>query len=147
MIKSKFKKKLIKTLNFQENPYHPLVWISGKPRIGKKTFIGGFSEINATNSSVKIGMNCDIAAFVSINVADSHRRCIGLSKKISRKKIIIENNVFIGCYSMIKGGAHIGHHSVIAAGTIVDPVKIPPYSLVSGNPMMIKKGYYKKKKK
>ena len=43
---------------------------------------------------------------------------------------------------MIKGGASIGHHSVIAAGSIVDGVDIPPYSLISGNPMSIKPGYF-----
>ena len=44
--------------------------------------------------------------------------------------------------SVIKGGAHIGHHSVVAAGTIVDSGVIPPYSLIYGNPMKIKEGYY-----
>ncbi|NQT26849.1 hypothetical protein HQ585_15945, partial [candidate division KSB1 bacterium] len=33
----------------------------------------------------------------------------------------------------------------IEAGTIVDGVKIPPHSLVSGNPMKVKKAYYLKK--
>ena len=46
---------------------------------------------------------------------------------------------------MIKGGAHIGHHSVVAAGTIVEAKKIPPYSLIIGNPMVVKSGYYKLK--
>jgi len=141
-----FLKYLLKVLNFKKNKYHPLVWISGNPKIGKKTFIGGFTEINATKSSVIIGDFCDIAAFVSINVADSHKRCIGISKKIERKKIILENNVFIGTFSVIKAGAHIGHHTVVASGTVVDKGKIPPYSLVSGNPMKIKKNYYRKKK-
>jgi acetyltransferase-like isoleucine patch superfamily enzyme len=45
----------------------------------------------------------------------------------------------------VKGGAHIGHHCVVAAGTIVEAVTIPPYSLVVGNPMQIKEGYYLKK--
>ena len=103
------------------------------------------TEVNATKSNVIIGDNCDIAAFVSINVADSHKRCIGLSKNISRKQIKIENNVFIGTLSVIKSGANIGHHSVIASGTVVDGKIIPPYSLVSGNPMIVKKGYYKNK--
>ena len=56
-----------------------------------------------------------------------------------------ENNVFVGSHCVIKGGAHIGHHSVIAAGTIVEGVKINPYSLVIGNPMQIKDGFYKDK--
>ena len=57
----------------------------------------------------------------------------------------MENNVFVGSHCVIKGGAEIGHHTVIASGTIVDGVKILPFSLVSGNPMKIKKEYYKNK--
>ena len=87
--------------------------------------------------------NCDIASFVAINAADSHKRCISLCDKIDRKPITLENNVFIGSHSVIKGGAKIGHHSVIAAGTIVEGENIEPYSLVTGNPMNVKKGYYK----
>ena len=71
MNKKSFLALLLKVLNFKKNPFHPLVWISGKPRIGKNTFIGGMTEVNATKSNVIIGDNCDIAAFVSINVADS----------------------------------------------------------------------------
>ena len=130
--------------SFKKNSFHPLVWIVGEPKIGKNVYIGGMSEINAGNASVNIGDNCDIASFVSINCADSHKKCIGLSDEIERKNIIIENNVFIGSHSVVKGGAHIGHHSVIAAGTIVDGKKIEPYSLVYGNPMKIRKGYYLK---
>jgi acetyltransferase-like isoleucine patch superfamily enzyme len=42
------------------------------------------------------------------------------------------------------GGANIGNYCVIGAGTIVEGVDIPEYSLVVGNPMIIKKGYYRK---
>jgi acetyltransferase-like isoleucine patch superfamily enzyme len=143
--KKNFLDQFRKIINFKKNKYHPLVWISGNPKIGINTFVGGFSEINATKSAVKIGANCDIAAFVSINVADSHKKCIGIAKSIERKEIIIEKNVFIGTFSVIKSGAQIGHHSVVASGSVVDGVKIPPYSLVSGNPMTVKKGYYKKR--
>ena len=41
-------------------------------------------------------------------------------------------------------GANIGDFCVIAAGTIVEGVNVPDYSLVVGNPMIIKKGYYQK---
>ena len=129
---------------FQENQFHPFVWIAGSPDIGKNVYIGGFSIINAQNVTVSIGDNCDIASFVSINSADSHKRCIGLADDITRRNILIGDNVFIGSHSVIKGGAQIGAHSVVAAGTIVDPEVIPPYSLVSGNPMTVKQGYFKK---
>jgi len=142
---SNFENKFLKLINNKKNIFHPLVWISGNPKIGKGTYIGGFSEINSKNSSVFIGKNCDIASFVAINVADSHKKCIGISKKIDREKIIIGNNVFIGSHCAILGGAEIGDNCVIAAGTVVRRGKIPPYSLVIGNPAKIKKDFYKKK--
>jgi acetyltransferase-like isoleucine patch superfamily enzyme len=133
-----------KLIQIPENRFHPLVYIGGKPKIGRNVYIGLFSEVNAKGAKVTIGNNCDIASFVSINVADSHRKCISLMKEIEHKDIIIEDNVFIGSHCFIKKGAHIGHHSVVAAGTIVEGIKIPPYSLVIGNPMKIRRDYYKK---
>lgn len=133
-------------LKLTKNDFHPLVIVTGEPEIGENVYIGALSEINAKDCKVKIGKNCDIASFVAINAADSHKECIGLAKKNERKNITIGSNVFIGSHSVIKGGAKIGHHSVIAAGTIVDECKIPPYSLVCGNPMVVKEGYYEKNK-
>jgi len=142
MNSKKFEKLFSEYTHFKKNRFHPLVWINGEPEIGKNVYIGGMSEIYAKGARVVIGDNCDIASFVAINCADSHKKCIGLSDKIERKDIIIENNIFIGSHSIVKGGAYIGHHSVVAAGTIVEGVKIPPYSLVYGNPMSVKRGYY-----
>ena len=140
-----FQKSFEKFIDFKTNEFHPLVRIGGNPQIGNNVNIGFFSEINAKDSKIQIGDNCDIASFVAINSADSHTKCIGIAKEIIRKEIILENNVFVGSHCVIKGGAYIGHHSVIASGTVVDGVHIPPYSLVSGNPMKIKKNYYSTK--
>ena len=142
-LKDEFISLMVESLDLCDNPFHPLVFINGHPEIGQNVSIGFFSEINAKGSTVVIGDNCDIASFVAINCADSHMRCLEIKKEIDRKPIILENNVFIGSHCVVKGGAYIGHHSVVGAGTIVDGVRIPPYSLVSGNPMSIKKGYYK----
>ena len=136
---------ILKELKLKKNQFHPLVLINGKPKIGKNVYIGVFSEVNANGAEVIIEDNCDIASYVSINCADSHKKCIGLKKKNSFKNIKIEKNVFIGSHCFVKGGAKIGHNSVISAGTIVEGKKIPPYSLVHGNPMKVKKSYYKKK--
>lgn len=128
---------------FKKNPFHPLVSINGEPKIGKNVCIGFFSEVNAKGAKVIIGDNCDIASFVAINAADSHKRCLGMAKEIERKDITFENDVFVGSHCFIGGGVYIGHHSVVGAGTIISkPCKIPPYSLVIGNPAKIKKGYY-----
>ena len=140
-----FKQMFLNMMHNKDNPFHPLVWINGDPEIEDHVYIGGMSEINAKGAKVFIGHHSDIASFVAINVADSHLLTIGVDDKIICKDIIIEHNVFIGSHSVIKGGAHIGHHSVVAAGTIVDEGYIPPYSLVYGNPMRVKEGYYRKK--
>jgi len=138
------KKIVSKLIKMPSNQFHPLVYVGGQPEFGKNVYVGLFSEINASKSKIVIGNNCDIASFVSINVADSHKKAIGLSDRIRREDIVLENNVFVGSHCFIGGGVRIGHHSVVAAGTIISkPCEIPPYSLVVGNPFIIKKGYYK----
>ena len=112
---SEFEELFSKITNFKKNSFHPLVWIVGNPTIGKNVYIGGMSEIQAKDVNVIIQDNCDIASFVSINAADSHKQTISLMDDIERKDIVIENNIFIGSHSLIKGGANIGHHSVVAA--------------------------------
>jgi acetyltransferase-like isoleucine patch superfamily enzyme len=138
-----FKEKVIEVLNLPNNKFHPLVHIWGTPEIGEGTYIGLYSEVNANKAKVTIGENCDIASFVSINCADSHKLTIGKSDRIKRQDIIIEDNVFIGSHSFIGGNTTIGHNSVVGAGTIlINGGTIPPFSLIFGNPAKIKKGYY-----
>ena len=138
---------LTELLELKKNPYHPMVFINGEPELGKDVYIGFLSEVNAKGARVVIGDRCDIASFVSLNVADSHMRAIGLSDTIHRGDIILENDVFIGSHCFIGGGCHIGHHSVVGAGTILlKGGDIPPYSLVKGNPAEIFPGYYANKK-
>ena len=134
-------------IHFKYNPYHPLVWILGNPEIGEGTSIGGISEINAIGANIRIGRQCDIGSFVAINVADSHMRAIGIKDSIEARDIYIGDNVFIGSHVVVLGGSEIGHHSVIAAGTTVRGEKVPPYSLVVGNPAIVKSAYYEKRVK
>ncbi len=144
MNKDEFARRLSEVTDMRPNRFHPFVWIGGEPEIGEGVYIGGFSEVNAKGARVVIGDHCDIASFVAINCADSHKRCLGILPEIDRRDIVIEHHVFIGSHSVVKGGAHIGHHSVVAAGTIVDAVEIPPFSFVIGNPMRVRAGYYER---
>ncbi len=138
-----FIQKVIQSIQVPENRFHPLVHILGEPEIGQGTSIGLFSEINANHCKVVIGEECDIASFVAINGADSHQKAIGLSDEIDRGNIIVGDHVFIGSHSFIGGNVEIGSHCVVSAGTIlVNSGKIPPYSLIIGNPAVIKPGYY-----
>lgn len=138
-----FSRTLSQAIHFPPNPFHPLVWMLGEPEIAEGVFIGGLTVVNATGARLVIGKGCDIASFVSINCADSHKRCIGLADEIERGDIILGDHVFVGSHSVIKGGTTIGHNSVVAAGTVVPTGEIPPYSLVSGNPGTVRAGYYR----
>ena len=143
MDKTEFKRLFLEMMENRDNPFHPLVWINGDPEIGEGTYIGGLSEINAKGARVVIGANCDIASFVAINASDSHLKAIGLADTPDCRDIEIGDHVFIGSHCVILGGARIGHHSVIGAGTVVRAADIPPFSLVVGNPMVVKPGYYR----
>lgn len=145
MDKEHFQKLFTELTDFPENRFHPLVWILGDPEIGENVYIGGMTEIYAKGARVVIGDNCDIASFVSINCSDSHKRTIGLSETIEKESIVIEHDVYIGTHSFIGGGVHIGHHSVVGAGTMVRRGEYPPYSLIVGNPAVVKPGYYAEK--
>ena len=145
MNKDEFYDMFSNLIDFRKNDFHPLVWINGDPEIGQDVFIGGLSEVYAKGARVVIGDHCDIASYVSIDCSDSHKKTIGLTEDIERADIIIENNVYIGTHSFIGGGTHIGHHSVVGAGTIVPKGEYPPYSLIVGNPAVVKVGYYRDK--
>ena len=137
-----FQKLFSEFTNIRKNSFHPLVWMNGEPEIGENVYIGGMSEIYAKGARVVIGDNCDIASFVVINCSDSHKKTIGISDEIERQDIILENNVYVGTQSFIGGGVHIGHNSVVGAGTIVRKGYYPPYSLIVGNPAVCKPIFY-----
>jgi len=64
----------------------------------------------------------------------------------SKGPVIIEDDVHIGMFCTILPGTVIGHHSVIAAHSVVSR-KIPPYSLVAGNPAEVIMTFGRKKRK
>lgn len=113
-------------LDLPANPYHPLVHIKGDVTIGEGGYIGMFTVIHGVGSKITIGKNFDCAPFVSINVADSHRKTLGLAKEIERLPITIGDNVFVGTRAIIKGGVMIGNNCVIAAGAIVEKRMVIP---------------------
>ncbi len=129
-------------LKMPANQFHPLVYIGGEPEFGDGVYVGAFSEVNASGARVVIGSHCDIASFVSINVADSHIHCISGRDAIVRRDIILGDRVFVGTHSAILGGSVIGDRCVVAAGSIVRGLSVPPDSLVIGNPAVCRPGYY-----
>ena len=84
-----------------------------------------------------IGNNCSISQFVSL-IASNH----GTSKKDliknqnwteSNNNIQIEDDVWIGCNTVVLPGVKISKGSIIGAGSIVTK-NTEPYSINVGNP-------------
>lgn len=117
--------------------------ISGCVELGRDVHIGRLVDFNANLCRITIGEACDIGSFVTINCADSSKRATERAADIERAPIVLEHHVFVGTHCAILGGVTIGHHSIVAAGTVVrGPLVVPPYSLVIGNPAVVKAGRY-----
>jgi acetyltransferase-like isoleucine patch superfamily enzyme len=101
--------------------------------VGEGTEIGDRTIINASQR-VEIGERCSISWDCDISDTDFHQVILsdGQRPPIS-EPVVIEDDVWVGSHCLILKGVTIGHHSVIAAGSVVRR-DVPPYSLVAGNP-------------
>src|SRR3990167_3497106 len=65
-------------------------------QLGRDVSICAPAEIMAKGSRIVIGDGCDIAGFVTITTADSHKRCLGISPVVERREVILGEHVFVG---------------------------------------------------
>ena len=106
----------------------------GRIEIGDGTFINYGASITAYQS-VRIGRDCNIGHYVFICDNDEHgieyRHVLPPSKPV-----ILEDRVWLGTRVNVLKGVHIGHDSVVGAGSVVTG-DIPPRSIVAGSPARI----------
>ncbi len=98
-------------------------------QIGNGTYLNRNALIVCENR-VTLGKNCKIAWDVVIMDTDLHPVN---SKPIINKPVTIEDEVWVGCRSIILKGVTIGRGAVIAAGAVVTK-DIPPYTMWGGAP-------------
>ena len=120
----------------------------GEIIMGNRCYVGSGTRIWASEE-VNIGDNVLIAHNCNIFDNDTHpvdyleRRedanniiFRGVREKfnsLSSKKVMIGNDVWIGCNAIILKGVTIGDGAIIAAGSVVTK-DVEPWSLVAGNP-------------
>ena len=134
------------------NPASNLVGISNRAsfqiiengRIEIGNDCGFSSTVLSSRSLIRIGNYVKIGGNVRIFDHDYHstnyleRRVKKMDSQNCRtKKVIIEDDVFIGTNVIILKGTFIGARSVLSAGSIINGQIIPPDSLVAGNPAQI----------
>ena len=103
---------------------------SGTLVIGNGTYLNRNTLI-VCEERVEIGKNCKIAWDVIIMDSDLHP--INDSSPIVNKPVRIEDDVWIGCRSIVLKGVTIGRGAVIAAGSVVTK-DIPPGTIYGGSP-------------
>lgn len=116
--------------------------------------IGTYGSLNILmhnkNNNLKIGSYCSIAPNVVFVVESDHRLDLVSTfpfkskvflegeEAISKGDIVIEDDVWIGCGSIVLSGVHIGQGAVIAAGSVVTR-DVPEYAIVGGVPAKVVK--------
>jgi len=112
-------------------------------RIEVADYTGASSVVISSMSSVRIGKRCKIGGNVRIFDHDFHSTdaAIRASKEdwnnVRSKGIEIGDDCFIGTNAIILKGTKLGARTIVAAGSVVFGLNVPPDSLVKGNPAVI----------
>lgn len=112
----------------------------GDVLIGDRTRIG---ISNVLIGPVTIGNDVMFAQNIVLSGLNHGYQDITISphnQPVTKNKITIEDEVWIGANSVVVAGVTIGKHSVIAAGSVVTK-DIPSYSVAVGNPAIVIKQY------
>lgn len=125
-------------------------WAPNQMTIGDNVYIGKYCTIQADmdmGSNIVIANNVGLIgrydhdySQVEMNIKDaSWIGDVNYNFLGKNKKIIIEDDVWIGFGAVIFTGIHVHKGAIIAAGSIVTK-DVPAYAIVAGNPARIK-GY------
>ena len=124
--------------------------------VGRGTYgrldISMFDE--ETDIVLEIGNYCSIAGDVKFICGGNHytnriltypidKKIFAKDEALSKGKIVVEDDVWIGTNAMILSGVRIGRGSVVAAGSVVVD-NVPPYSIVGGVPAKVIKYRFEK---
>jgi carbonic anhydrase/acetyltransferase-like protein (isoleucine patch superfamily) len=94
---------------------------------------------------IRVGRRTNIQDLTMVHVMrDTHPTIIGDEVTIGHSAVIhgttIEDRVLIGMAAVLLNGVHVGHDSIVAAGTLVtEGTVIPPRSLVMGRPGTVRR--------
>ncbi len=110
------------------------VYKGGILTIGNGTYLNRNAVVIAVGR-VEIGNDCRIGWDVVVMDSDLHPVDAN-DQPIESSPVIIEDDVWIGCRSIILKGVKIGRRSVVAAGSIVTK-DIPPNSIAAGVPARV----------
>ncbi|HLF65743.1 MAG TPA: transferase hexapeptide repeat family protein [Saprospiraceae bacterium] len=121
---------------------HPLAAVTGNVIIGKNVYIGPGAAIRGDWGGIVIEDGCNVQENCTIHMFPGIVVILRESAHIGHGAIIhgaeIGKNVLVGMNSVIMDHVVVGDESIIGAMTFVkEGEKIPPRSLVIGNPARV----------
>lgn len=97
----------------------------------------GYDNIIQANGEIVLGDDVLLGPGVKIwstNHASARTDVPIWDQGYELKRVEIGDGVWVGANCFIMPGAHIGAHSIIAAGSVVAGKDVEPYSILAGNP-------------
>jgi carbonic anhydrase/acetyltransferase-like protein (isoleucine patch superfamily) len=119
--------------------------VIGDVAIGAESSVWMNVVIRGDVNRIRIGRRSNIQDLTMVHVMrDTHPTSIGDEVTVGHSAVIhgttIEDRVLVGMAAVLLNGVHVGHDSVIAAGTLLtEGTRIPPRSLVMGRPGKVKR--------
>ena len=136
---------------FYKEPFiHSTAFVAGNATVLGDVRLGDWSSVwyqsilRGDINFISIGRCSNLQDGVIGHLSDDHSLIVGDYVTVGHAAVLhackIEDECLIGMNSTILDGAHVGKHSIVAAGTVV-PVgmNIPEGSLVAGIPAKIKR--------
>ena len=119
--------------------------VIGDVVIGEESSVWMNVVIRGDVNRIRIGDRTNVQDGTIVHVMhEIHPTTIGDDVTIGHGAIVhgctIEDRVLIGMGAIVLNGAHVGHDSIVAAGTLVtEGMRIPPRSLVMGSPGKVRR--------
>jgi carbonic anhydrase/acetyltransferase-like protein (isoleucine patch superfamily) len=119
--------------------------VIGDVVIGAESSVWMNVVIRGDVNQIRIGRRTNVQDLTMVHVMrETHPTTIGDEVTIGHSAVIhgttIEDRVLIGMAAVLLNGVHVGHDSIVAAGTLLtEGTRIPPCSLVMGRPGKVKR--------
>ena len=108
--------------------------VFGDISVGRNTWIGPYTVLDASGGRISIGETCSVSAGVHIYTHDTVLWAISGGKKSHKVgSVYIGDCTYIGSQSIINLESKIGSHCVIAANSFVNG-NIDDFSIAGGTP-------------
>ena len=114
--------------------------VIGDVVIGPESSVWMNAVVRGDVNHIRIGRRTNIQDLTMVHVMrETHPTIVGDEVTVGHSAVVhgttIEDRVLIGMAAVLLNGVHVGHDTIVAAGTLLtEGTRVPPRSLVMGRP-------------